>query len=47
MNNIVFPKVSAETQLKIDGVFGLPEDWKALDDANPSTFAYSIKFFKY
>ena len=47
MKQLVFPPTSINANCKIEGVFGLPEEWKTLDDANPGTFTYNIKFFKY
>jgi hypothetical protein len=47
MNKIIFPKGSAGLELKVEGVFATPEEWKATDDANPGLFTYSLRFFQF
>lgn len=39
----VLPPVSASLTLKVEGIYALPDEWKATDDANPGMFTYSLK----
>lgn len=41
-----YPKAAVNLNLKVDGVFGFPDEWKTTDEANPGMFTYTIKFCK-
>ena len=46
-DKLVFPSAEAKIKLKVEGLFGTPDDWKTTDDANPGLFTYAIKFSKF
>ena len=31
----------------MEGVFGLPEEWKITDEANPGLFTYDLRFLSF
>lgn len=47
MQKIIFPRGSLGLEVKVQGVFGTPEEWKATDDANPGLFTYSLRFLTF
>ena len=40
----VFPTTHTNIQLRAEGIFAFPEEWKTTDEANPGMFTYVIKF---
>lgn len=47
MSKIIFPRGNLPVELKLEGVFGTPEEWKTTDDANPGLFTYSLRLFQF
>lgn len=39
----VYPKSSLTINLKVDGIFAYPDEWRVTDEANPGMFIYIIR----
>lgn len=46
MTNLIYPHTSQQLNFKVQGIYGTPDEWKTTDDANPSLFNYTVRFFK-
>lgn len=33
--------------MRVQGVYGTPDEWKTTDDANPGLFSYSLRFLTF
>lgn len=44
LDKMVKPIDKCTINLEVQGVFGLPEDWKTTDDLNPNLFSYKTNF---
>ena len=47
MEKVGLPLTSVEATLNIEGVFGLPEEWKTTDEANPGLFTYELRLMAF
>ncbi len=47
MSRVVYPSAGETLSIRVEGVFGTPEDWKTTDDANPGLFTYTVRCFKF
>ena len=47
MERVRLPLTSVEASLSIEGVFGVPEEWKTTDEANPGLFTYELRFMAF
>ena len=47
MEKVGLPLTSVEATLDIEGVFGLPEEWKTTDEANPGLFTYELRLMAF
>lgn len=45
LEKMINPVEHLSLNIKVHGVYGFPEEWKTVDEANPNLFGYQVKFF--
>ena len=47
LDQLVFPIDTIQAQLKVQGIFSIPDEWKTTDEANPGLFTYTVRMSKF
>lgn len=47
IDKVTFPIDKIHATLKVHGIYAIPDEWKATDDANPGLFTYTVRMSKF